>query len=55
MTKGAFLSKIGFDCITAIRYIAAFYLNENEIPKRIGALSPESEKHLEEVEATMVN
>ena len=55
VTKDTLLSRIGFDRIAAIRYIMASYLNENEIPKQIGVLSSKFEKHLEEIEAKMMN
>lgn len=55
VTKNTLLIDIAFDRIAAIRYIMASYLNENKIPKQIGILSPEFEKHLEEIEAKMMN
>lgn len=55
VTKDTLLTDIGYDRIAAVRYIMASYLNENEIPNRIGILSPEFEKRLEEIEARMRN
>lgn len=50
VTKDTLLTEIEFDRIAAIRYIMASYLQENEIPKQVGVLSPEFKKKLEEIE-----
>lgn len=55
VTKYTQIDDIGLDRITAARYIFTSYLNDGEIPKKIGAISPEFEKRLEKIEASMRN
>lgn len=53
VTKDTLLTDIAFDRIAAARYVFASYLKEGEIPKKVGAISPEFEKRLEKIEASM--
>lgn len=53
VTKNTLLSDIGFDRLEAIRYIFKAFLKEGKIPKKVGAISPEFEKRLEAIEASM--
>lgn len=55
VTKHTLLDDIGLDRIAAARYIFVSYLNDGEVPKKIGAISPEFEKRLEKIEASMRN
>ncbi|SUO03200.1 Uncharacterised protein [Faecalicoccus pleomorphus] len=55
VNKDTFLGDIAFDRIAAARYVFASYLKEGEIPKKVGAISPEFEKRLEKIEASMRN
>ena len=53
VTKKTRLNEIEFDRLEAIRYIFKAFLKEGKIPKKVGAISPEFEKRLEAIEASM--
>lgn len=53
VTKDTLLQDIDFDRIAAARYVFVSYLKEGEIPKKVGVISPEFEKRLEKIEASM--
>lgn len=53
VTQDTLLEDIAFDRIVAARYVLVSYLANGEIPKKVGAVSPEFEKRLEKIEASM--
>lgn len=53
ITQDTTFNDIGMDRIVAARYIFKSYLTDGQIPKRVGAISPEFEKRLEKIESSM--
>ena len=52
-TQYTTFNDIGLDRIVAMRFIFKSYLTDRKIPKKVGAISPEFEKRLDKIEASM--
>lgn len=53
VTPDTTFNDIGLDRIMATRFIFKSFLTDGKIPKKVGAISPEFEKRLDKIEASM--